>query len=276
MPKKKMFVEWDDNASLSNSRKKPGDHSPLTRDLDGNLGQVTLSDIDEVEEFTQTSPWTPDPNNSYNEEDTGNKESDFSDWAAEIAAQVIVHLTVLAAGHAYRSAKPRVSQWWSETARPAIKSTRHSATRRLSSVRSIRSERRNSSDNASSNRTLNGNNEAIEAEPIRMDAHEAQQRLAAALIARTFRDRQLQVLFNAQVENGEESIEMLVNQLPVDTIEQHVNRMLDTRTTLHSDLLDVFWNQQRLGGSALPVPIKASKTKTFSDSLPEIPNRPQT
>ena len=276
MPKKKMFVEWDDNASLSNSRKKPGDHSPLTRDLDGNLGQVTLSDIDEVEEFTQTSPWTPDPNNSYNEEDTGNKESDFSDWAAAIAAQVIVHLTVLAAGHAYRSAKPRVSQWWSETARPAIKSTRHSATRRLSSVRSIRSERRNSSDNASSNRTLNGNNEAIEAEPIRMDAHEAQQRLAAALIARAFSDRQLQVLFNAQVENGEESIEMLVNQLPVDTIEQHVNRMLDTRTTLHSDLLDVFWNQQRLGGSALPVPIKASKTKTFSDSLPEIPNRPQT
>ena len=109
-----------------------------------------------------------------------------------------------------------------------------------------------------------------------MDAHEAQQRLAAALTARAFSDRQLQVLFNAQVENGEESIEMLVNQLPIDMIEHHVNRMLDTRTTLHSDLLDVFWSQQRLDGSDLPVPIEASKTKTFSDSLPVIPNRPQT
>jgi hypothetical protein len=255
MPKKKMYVEWNDNASLSNSKKKPGNYSPLTRDLDNNLGHVTLSDIDE---------------------DTDNKDSDFLDWAAEVLTQVIVELTVRASGHAYRSAKPRVSQWWNETARPSIKSTRHNATRRLSNVRSIRSERRNSSDNANSNRMLNGDNEAIEAEPIRMDAHEAQQRLAAALIARAFSDQQLQVLLNAQVENGEESIEMLVNQLPVDTIEQHVNRMLNTRTTLHSDLLDVFWNQQRLGGSALPVLIEADKTETFSDSIPEIPNRPQT
>lgn len=49
MPRKKMWVEWEDGADLSQSQKKPGDYSPLTRDGDNHLGHVTLSDADEDE-----------------------------------------------------------------------------------------------------------------------------------------------------------------------------------------------------------------------------------
>ena len=48
MPKKKMWVEWEDGSDLSKSHKKPGAKSPLTRDTDTNeLGQVTLEDIED-------------------------------------------------------------------------------------------------------------------------------------------------------------------------------------------------------------------------------------
>ncbi len=50
MPKKKMWVEWDDGAELSQSHKGPGNYSPLTRDGDRNLGQVTLSDYDDYDD----------------------------------------------------------------------------------------------------------------------------------------------------------------------------------------------------------------------------------
>ena len=51
MPRKKMWVEYDDGSRLSKSQKKPGEYSPLTRE-DGTkkLGHVTLSDIDEDDE----------------------------------------------------------------------------------------------------------------------------------------------------------------------------------------------------------------------------------
>mgnify|MGYP007028093889 CR=1 FL=1 len=51
--------------------------------------------------------------------------------------------------------------------------------------------------------------------------------------------------------------------------------MLETRTSLHSDLLDVFWNEQQLGGSALPVPIETGTTDTLSDSIAAVINQPR-
>lgn len=49
MPKKKMMVEWDDDAQLSESRKKPGQKSPLTRDANNKLSHVTLSEVPDDE-----------------------------------------------------------------------------------------------------------------------------------------------------------------------------------------------------------------------------------
>lgn len=45
-----MWVEWDDDAHLSRSQKKPGDYSPLTRDGNNKLVHVTLSDVAEDDE----------------------------------------------------------------------------------------------------------------------------------------------------------------------------------------------------------------------------------
>lgn len=60
MPEKKMRVEWEDGANLSQSRKKPGAYSPLTRDGDNNLGHVILSDVDDDEYNWNTEP-EPEP-----------------------------------------------------------------------------------------------------------------------------------------------------------------------------------------------------------------------
>lgn len=56
MRKEKMWVEFEDDAELSKSRKKPGAKSPLTRTRQGELGQVILSEIKEDEE---DSDWLP-------------------------------------------------------------------------------------------------------------------------------------------------------------------------------------------------------------------------
>ncbi|BEL04289.1 hypothetical protein Q0Z83_024800 [Actinoplanes sichuanensis] len=51
MPRKKMWVTYEDDAELSKSHKRPGSFSPLTREDGTNkLGHVTLDPIDEDEE----------------------------------------------------------------------------------------------------------------------------------------------------------------------------------------------------------------------------------
>lgn len=56
MPRRKMWVEWDDDANLSQSQKKLGDYSPLTRDSSNKLGQATMSDVDDDDSSPSYSP----------------------------------------------------------------------------------------------------------------------------------------------------------------------------------------------------------------------------
>jgi hypothetical protein len=108
---KLMWVEWDDDARLSRSRKKPGAYSPLTRDNEDRLGHVTLSDADEDEsESTSSWPFAPDPHSEWDPEK----------FQQQVEAVATV-LTLLAEGAVW--AAPHVRQWWSDSAKPAIKTT---------------------------------------------------------------------------------------------------------------------------------------------------------
>lgn len=242
MQRKKMWVEWKDGADLSQSRKKPGDRSPLTRDRDGNLGQVTLREIEDDED----SGWSPEPW-------TDDGSSPLNPLAAalvEIAAEVLPQLVELA----YAGAKPHVRRWWDDTARPALSSRRDAASSRLAAPRPGRNGRHTGQAVSLDARQPSN---ALEPERQVMSSNEAQQRLAAALIARAFSDRQIETLLNARIESGDElPQENLLQQVPPEVIEHHVTRMLEANSSLHEDLLNVFWSDQAGGGSALPLPIE--------------------
>lgn len=103
MPTRKMLVTWEDGAELSQSRKKPGDFSPLTRDGDNNLGHVTLSDADK-DEFDYD--WEP--------------HSDPNPEAAELLGALVFLGVVVAA----QKAAPHLKRWWNESAVPLARRAR--------------------------------------------------------------------------------------------------------------------------------------------------------
>lgn len=111
MPEKIMKVRWSEGASLSQSRKQPGDYSPLTRDADTKeLGQVTLSDIDEAE-------FNPSPVYVFD-----NQEAEERDEDAETVA--VAALVILGVIIAVAKASPHVREWLQTTAVPAMKESR--------------------------------------------------------------------------------------------------------------------------------------------------------
>ena len=91
MPDRNMVVHWEDGAHLSQSLKKPGDWSPLTRDGDNNLRHVTLSDIDEDKGLTQEQL---------------------------LAALFLVGVVAVAAAV---MAAPHIRRWWDDRAVPFLK-----------------------------------------------------------------------------------------------------------------------------------------------------------
>lgn len=93
MPDRKMTVHWEDGAELSQSLKKPGNFSPLTRDRDNNLGHVTLSDVDEDEGLTKE----------------------------ELLGALFLVAVAVAAGVI---AAPQIRRWWDDRAVPFLKKSR--------------------------------------------------------------------------------------------------------------------------------------------------------
>lgn len=248
MEKRKMWVEWKDGADLSQSRKKPGNYSPLTRDVDGNLGHVTLCDIDEDDE----------PGSAPRLSASGGSSS--SNPVAEVLTDVLAEVIPYLVDLAYTEGKPHVMRWWEGTARPGLQSTRQAAASKLVGMRPRRRRRiaiqpvairvgQATSDSAESG--------AIEPERPRMSKGEAQQRLVSALIARAYSERQIEILLGARVDAGDEqSLEDLLQQVPPNVIDHQVSQLLQANPSLHEELLDVFWTDNADGGSALPLPVE--------------------
>ena len=116
MPRKLMWVEYGDDEELSNSRKHPGKQSPLTRDLDGELGHVVLDDVsdDDLVEFG-SGDRPSDDDDSFND--------DSVDQGIE---NVILVLTFLV-----EVVSPHVHAWWKESGRTAAREAARSAKNRF-------------------------------------------------------------------------------------------------------------------------------------------------
>lgn len=113
MPKKKMMVEWDDDAQLSESRKKPGQKSPLTRDANNKLSHVTLSEVADEDSTASADPviiYVTDPP----EPDTRARDDGRIEMALEAARLVIEKAPEWA---------PVLQRLWIEQGSPLLQST---------------------------------------------------------------------------------------------------------------------------------------------------------
>lgn len=222
-----MWVEFEDDARLSQSRQRPGDYSPLTRDSDDHLGHVTLSDADEDDfESSSGSPSDPDPHDEWD--------------AEEFEQQVVViamALALLVVG--VSAAAPYVRQWWSDTAMPAIKSTGKKLKATLRRTPGDRQKRGadDSGDAASPTvRTRSGSAQgaASEASGPEMSSADAQQRFARAVVAAAYAEQQMRLLRNARISDDDDPLELAsrMQELSPQRLEKAIHLLLEAEPTM--------------------------------------------
>jgi hypothetical protein len=274
MPKKKMWVEWEDGSDLSKSRKKPGQYSPLTREDDTNrLGHVTLSDVDEDEGEGGSVTYTPPVYDSY---ENASQSSALTAEEREELARLLADLITVGAILAVRAA-PHVKRLWNDKAAPALRSARDKTASGLAEVRQrarhgVRlSIRRGDSDSGSAELATfvesvsadspEGVTTALEAYLPSMSSAEAQQRLAVALIAMAVSDRakavsdeQLGILLNARIEDadGAPAGRGSLENLTPEEVERRVHQMLTANPALLDELTALLARGQ--AGAAEPRP----------------------
>ena len=222
-----MWVEWDDDARLSQSHTKPGDYSPLTRDAEGNLaGHVTLNDVDDDDDLGgYDSPYAYAP-----AEESSESSRD------ELAEIVVLVTTVLAL-----KAAPHVQRWWSERAAPTLRSARESARGRFTRNRTPNEASASELVEVVDQATRPGDHvsDALpDRQSPRISTDEAQQRLFAALLARAFSDAQIRILLNSEIEDddGTLGLKLAPEQFSSEAIEGHVYRMLEADSSLPDQL----------------------------------------
>jgi hypothetical protein len=254
MPKKKMWVEWEDGADLSKSRKKPGQHSPLTREDGTNrLGHVTLSDIDEDDGEGGSVTYTPPVYDSY---EKASQSSALTAEEREELARLLADLIKVGAIVAVRAA-PHVKRLWNDKAAPALRSARDKTASGLAEVRQrarqgVRlSIRRSDSDELATfvesvaADSPEGVTTALEEYLPSMSSAEAQQRLAVALIAmavsdqaKIVSDEQLGILLNARIDDadGTPAGRGSLENLTFEEVGRRVQQMLAANPALLDEL----------------------------------------
>lgn len=220
MPEKIMRVKWDEGANLSQSRKEPGDYSPLTRDADTKqLGQVTLSDIDEDE--ASSSPVYV----FVNQEVEG-------DGLAE-AVSALIGLGVIVAVAA-KAASPHVKHWLNDSARPAMKASR----KRVS--RAIRRGRRSKDTEIAvvvEPVTTAASDEVAavaDTAAVRMSSAEWEERFRLMLLAGGFQAEQWRLLSTARIDDGGDLVELqkAMDDLSPQQLAEGIRLALDANDSL--------------------------------------------
>lgn len=205
MPKRKMLVEWDDDAQLSESRKKPGQKSPLTRDANNKLSHVTLSEVPDDESTSNSDPIFIYVSDSYDSE-----RRTRDDETVELVSNLVLYAVRTAPEWA-----PVVQRWWVEQGLPGLKSRWTRLPRPLALRR--RAQQIISAEQADTE-TIDADQSSLtdlDAPRPTMSRDEAQRRLEAALAARRFSDEQLEVLRGARIIDDElPEVEGTVDSVP--------------------------------------------------------------
>ncbi|SCF17316.1 hypothetical protein GA0070607_6451 [Micromonospora coriariae] len=237
MPKKKMWVEYDDGSHLSKSQKKPGEYSPLTReDATNKLGHVTLSDIDddddeeeEEEEPPMVYGYTTD--SSEPDRPPAPAEPLLSEREMEMLGALLI-LGATAVGRA----KPQVTKWLAEQAVPAVRSTWNRLRSREPDRAATRAEQTAAAEAAPSTETQDVV-AAIEAYRASMSTEEARNRFLAALVTRLYSEDQLRMLREARIEDVDGLLELdgMVEPLTAEQLRSAIRALLDEDAFLVGD-----------------------------------------
>lgn len=250
--REKMWVTRPVGTHLSESQKKPGKYSPLTRNDDTNeLGQVTLDPIDEDETDSSASP---QPVWDYGT--AGHQSTERSEAHEELYEAIAVLIIAVIRGSAVVAA-PYIREWWDGNALPAMKSTLESTrtmtstlASTLESARSKIARARRSDRQAGAGEMVafigaptSGPSIELAALPAedraRMSSAEAQQRLVAAVMAKTiseraqaFSDEQMNMLLDAVIEDADDLPAISAIERLTEEIEVGVNRILEANPAL--------------------------------------------
>lgn len=241
MPKKKMWVEWDDGSELSHSRKQPGKSSPLTRDEEGNLSQVVLEDIDD-DDLASDDDWAGSPS------DPGSDEvSELTLVVAQAVADVITEVVIHLAKVAIDESTPHVKKWWAERGRPTIATAKDSVRRRLSRAPKDDGEVEpaGATEGPASSSTTVGVELYVEKASI--TAEEARQLLVAALAARAISDQLFATLANVTVDDPEGALDPagVVDQLEPAHAQEQLELLLAANPSFLDDFVQQFLTEGR-------------------------------
>lgn len=232
MPKKKMWVEYDDGSHLSKSQKKPGEYSPLTREDGTNkLGHVTLSDIDEDDEEDPQVEYVYITDSSERDRPPAPAEPLFSEREKEVLAAMLILGATVAVG----KAKPHVTRWL-EQAVPAVRSTWSRFRSREPGRSAIRAKHAAAAETATPTETQEVV-AALEAYRASMSTEEARNRFLAALVTRLYSEEQLRMLPEARIEdvNGLLELDGMVEPLTAEQLRSAITALLEENPSLVGD-----------------------------------------
>ncbi|MEU8314653.1 hypothetical protein [Micromonospora sp. NPDC049033] len=224
-----MWVEYDDGSHLSQSQKKPGEYSPLTREDGTNkLGHVTLSDIEEDDE-EDPYVYTTDP--SEPDRPPAPAEPLLSDREMEMLGTLLI----LGATAAVDKAKPHVTRWL-EQAAPVVRSTWSRFRLREIGGPATRAEKAAAAEAAPPTETQEVV-AALEAYRASMSTEEARNRFLAALVTRLYSEEQLRMLREARIEdvNGLLELDSMVEPLTAEQIRSAITALLEENPSLVGD-----------------------------------------
>ncbi len=187
-----MVVQREAGSDLSTSHKRLGSKSLLTRDADGNLSHATVRDMTDEERAAMASPepevvyvTAPEPRRRTKEEE-------------ELVDAVNDFVSVLLEVHVY----PRVARLWHEKTVPAIKSKWTAAKGARKAAPSAPAQPAVTASPAAVETSQEL--QAAEADyRINMSSAEAQARYLVALATKAFSEEQMEILANANIEDGE-------------------------------------------------------------------------
>lgn len=225
----KMYVTRRKDSHYSQSRKKPGQFSPLTRSDEDELGQVTLSPIEE-------NPETPESEPTYfhEEHEPPRRTKEQEEWDAFVQ-QVVRELLVVAIEYG----APLAKRLWIERFRPVIQARNERRRARRVLRRQRRAEKKDAVIQA----------EAVEppteiatvAEEFRtnMTSSEAQARYLMALAAQRFAAEQMRLIVEADVraDEGFRELEHVLSELPPEQVKKMLQRFEAEPTLLTGDAL---------------------------------------
>ncbi|MGI5418579.1 hypothetical protein [Actinomadura luteofluorescens] len=221
----KMYVTRRKDSHYSNSRKKPGEFSPLTRsEVDAELDQVTLRHVEEDEESFAYD----DGPVRFREEPEPPRRSKEQEELEELARKVVRELLIVAIEYG----APYAKRLWIEKLHPAFRTRAERRREHRALLRQARAQLRQHRAEKSSSvieaRMVEPSQDIAalaEVKPI-MASSEAQARHLMALAAQRFAEEQMRLLAAADIraDEGFQELEHALSELSPEQVVKMLQR----------------------------------------------------